>query len=126
MIKAKKQEAKSCVSNYEGKDLHIILTYRHEIEMKMVKKDILSFLRKVQMSIKNNFEYCYTVRPITDKHPAVHILIRSNKKLNESELKSFWDKGIAKASVVTPTDKRAMDYYLNSWGSKVHCSRSSQ
>lgn len=110
-------------ANYERKDLHMILTYRNEVEPETVNKDIYLYLRKLQKHITGKFEYCYTVRPITDKHPAVHILIRPNKKLDESELKSFWDKGMAKASIVTPADKRAMDYYLTSWGSKVHRSR---
>lgn len=115
------QVTRSSSTSSEGKDLHLILTYRHEVEQKTVESDILKLLSRIRTITKDNFEYCYTIRPITDKRPAIHILLRPKKKLNEKELLSFWDKGIAKASVVTPADKRAMDYYLSRWNSKISC-----
>ncbi len=123
MVKEEKQVKKICSSNFRSKDLHIILTYQKEVEPEAVEKDILRYLGKIRTIAADKFEYCYTVRPILDKHPAVHILLRPNKRLNEEELKNIWDKGMAKASVVTPADKRAMDYYLTKWGGKVHHSR---
>lgn len=103
-------------------DLHIILAYRKETEPETVKEDILQYLRKVRTIAEDNIEYCYTVNQITDKHPAVHILIRAKTTLNQEELKRQWDKGMAKASTVSQADKRAMDYYLTMWGSKTHYS----
>jgi hypothetical protein len=103
----------------KGKDVHIILTYRNEVEPETVEKDIIVYLSKIQNSIHGKFEYCYTVKPIMDKYPAIHILLRPANRINESDLLSIWGKGMAKSSIITGADKRAMDYYLTKWGGKI-------
>lgn len=101
-----------------GKDMHIILAYRHEVESETVNKDLLLFLREIQKKAIDDFEFCYSIKPILDKRPAIHILLRPNKKIDGNELLKNWTKGIAKAAVVTAADKRAMEYYLSNWGSR--------
>lgn len=101
-----------------GKDLHIILAYRNEVESETVNKDLLSFLREIQKNATVDFEFCYSIKPILYKRPAIHILLRPNKMINGNELLKNWTKGIAKAVVVTAADKRAMEYYLSNWGSR--------
>ncbi|MGB8452771.1 MAG: hypothetical protein WCD89_10590 [Anaerocolumna sp.] len=123
MINAEKQLETNYNTNIKGKDIHIILTYKNEVEPETVKKDIKAYLKKVQNSSYGKFKYCYTVNPIMDKYPAIHILLRPDIRLNESDLLSLWGKGMAKSAVITGADKRAMDYYLTKWGGKTYQSR---
>ncbi|WFR55385.1 hypothetical protein QA584_17440 [Anaerocolumna sp. AGMB13025] len=99
-----------------GKDLHIILAYKNEVESDTVNQDIIEFLQKIHDTTKVQLEYCYSVKPIMDKRPAIHILLRPSQKLDGQELITYWKKGIAKAAEVTAADKRAMEYYLSKWG----------
>ena len=119
MINVDNQLSEVSDNNLKGKDLHIILAYRNEVEAETVNKDILTYLEKIQKSITGKFKYCYIVKPIMKNHPAIHLLLRPDNKLNESELLSYWNKGIAKAAVVSKSDKRSMDYYLSKWGGEV-------
>ncbi len=75
------------------------------MEAETVNKDILTYLEKIQKSITGKFEYCFIVKPIMEKHPTVHLLLRPDNKLNESELLSYWNRGIAKAAIVSKSDK---------------------
>jgi hypothetical protein len=120
MILKEKSEAINAGEEVVCNDVHVILTYKNAVEKGKIKNDILTYLFKVKKTITNEFEYCYRVNPITEGHPAVHVLIKTNESLDQEELKKLWGKGIAKVALLDNFDKRAASYYFKTWDSELH------
>ena len=101
-------------ANFTEKDIHLTLTYRHEVNLDQCRKDLRNFLLRVKRYREKmgmeELKYIYTIegRREISKGAGVsriHIHMLMNGGVSRERLEELWEYGYANADRLQPTER---------------------
>ena len=101
-------------ANFTEKDIHLTLTYRHEVNIDQCRKDLRNFLLRVKRYREKiclpELKYIYTIegrREISQGAGVnrIHIHMLMNGGVSRERLEELWEYGYANADRLQPTER---------------------
>ena len=101
-------------ANFTERDIHLTLTYRHEVNIDQCRKDLRNFLRRVKRYREKiclpELKYIYTIegrREISQGAGVnrIHIHMLMNGGVSRERLEELWEYGYANADRLQPTER---------------------
>lgn len=101
-------------ANFGEKDIHLTLTYRHEVDLERCRKDLRNFLLRVKRYREkmgmDPLKYIYTIegrREISQGAGVnrIHIHMLMNGGVSRERLEEMWEMGYANADRLQPNER---------------------
>lgn len=101
-------------ANFTEKDIHLTLTYRHEVDLEQCRKDLRNFLLRVKRYREKigleELKYIYTIEGKREISKGcgvsrIHVHMLMNGGVSRERLEELWEYGYANADRLQPTER---------------------
>ena len=96
-------------ANFDERDVHVTLTFKHQVRFERAQKDMRNFLLKLKRIREKRglpgLKYIYTIEGDDDgSRERIHIHLLTNGDMDRAEIEQIWRRGYANVDRLQPDE----------------------